>query len=194
MMISSLATICVAATIGVNVWSGNQENDEAQQLTQLEHSINETQGEASGGENLEVVIEAIDKVDEEESFDDDQEEQVSKNEKIIYVTNKNKTNNGGTDNDGGGNGGNNNGGGNNGGVEDMIIPTFTNVSVHDPAIIKAEDSYYVFGSHLGVAKTDDWMNWTLINSGVKDDNPIIPNIYTELVETFAWAESDTLWA
>lgn len=38
------------------------------------------------------------------------------------------------------------------------------------------------------------MNWTLINSGVKDDNPIIPNIYTELAETFAWAESDTLWA
>lgn len=163
-MISSLATICIAATIGVTLWSGNQEKHEGQQSTKTEVAIAQMQENPSESGVLEVIDESDEEVTEAENLDDEQEEQVIKNDKVIYVANKDKSNNGGSNNGGNNNGGGNDNGNDNGGnnnpdreeVEDeMVIPTFTNVSVHDPAIIKAEDSYYVFGSHLGVAKTDD---------------------------------------
>ncbi|MEK5032618.1 glycoside hydrolase family 43 protein [Paenibacillus sp. FSL R7-0302] len=73
-------------------------------------------------------------------------------------------------------------------------PKFGNVSVHDPSVIKVEDTYYVFGSHLASAKSKDLMAWTQISSGVTDDNVLIPNVTEELSETLSWAQSDTLWA
>ncbi|MEK3877356.1 glycoside hydrolase family 43 protein [Paenibacillus sp. FSL M7-0420] len=73
-------------------------------------------------------------------------------------------------------------------------PKFGNVSVHDPSVIKVEDTYYVFGSHLASAKSKDLMAWTQISSGVTDDNVLIPNVTEELNETLSWAQSDTLWA
>ena len=33
------------------------------------------------------------------------------------------------------------------------------VSVHDPSIIKNGDTYYVFGSHIDAAKSNDLQNW-----------------------------------
>ncbi len=38
----------------------------------------------------------------------------------------------------------------------------TRTSVHDPSIVKDGDSYYVFGSHMGVSKTTDLQNWTSV--------------------------------
>lgn len=73
-------------------------------------------------------------------------------------------------------------------------PEFENVSVHDPSVIKVDDTYYVFGSHLASAKSKDLMSWTQISSGVTDDNVLIPNVTEELSETLRWAQSDTLWA
>lgn len=74
-------------------------------------------------------------------------------------------------------------------------PAFKNASVHDPSVIRAPDGiFYVFGSHLAAAKSDDLMNWEQIASGVKDGNPLIPNVTKELRETLDWAQSDTLWA
>lgn len=73
-------------------------------------------------------------------------------------------------------------------------PTFTDVSVHDPSVIKVDDTYYVFGSHLAAAKTKDLMNWTLIASGATASNPLFDDVTQNLKETFDWAESDTLWA
>ncbi|WP_026674486.1 lipocalin-like domain-containing protein [Alkalihalobacterium bogoriense] len=74
------------------------------------------------------------------------------------------------------------------------IPSFTEASVHDPAVIKVEDTFYVFGSHLASAKTKDFMNWEQISTHVHNGNPLIPNVYEELAEAFEWANSDTLWA
>lgn len=79
-------------------------------------------------------------------------------------------------------------------AEPTGTPVFANVSVHDPSVIKADDIYYVFGSHLASAKSKDLMSWEQISSGVSDDNPLIPNVTTELSETLEWAQSDTLWA
>ncbi|TYP70822.1 glycoside hydrolase family 43 protein [Paenibacillus methanolicus] len=73
-------------------------------------------------------------------------------------------------------------------------PVFENVSVHDPSIIESDGTYYVFGSHLASAKSSDLMAWTQISTSVSDDNPLIPGVKEELAETFAWAETDTLWA
>jgi arabinan endo-1,5-alpha-L-arabinosidase len=71
---------------------------------------------------------------------------------------------------------------------------FTNVSVHDPSIVAVDGTYYVFGSHLGAAKTTDFMNWTLIGSGVNDKNPLIENVREEMKEALEWAKTDTFWA
>ena len=72
---------------------------------------------------------------------------------------------------------------------------FSEVSVHDPSIVQGEDgSYYIFGSHLAVAKTDDLMNWSYVNQGVKDDNEIIPDVYSVMRDAFEWSHSNTFWA
>ena len=75
-----------------------------------------------------------------------------------------------------------------------MVPPLMSASVHDPSIIKAGDAYYVFGSHLAAAKSKDLRNWTSIETRVHDKNRLIPNVYTELEETFTWAQTDTLWA
>ncbi len=72
--------------------------------------------------------------------------------------------------------------------------TFANVSVHDPSIIKVGAEYYVFGSHLGAAKSSDLMNWTLVADGVNNANPLFPNVLTALQDTFAWSQNNDLWA
>ncbi len=72
-------------------------------------------------------------------------------------------------------------------------PVFKEVSVHDPSIIETNGTFYVFGSHLASAKTNDLMQWQQLTTSVSNDNPLIPNVYKELKETFEWAQSDTLW-
>ncbi|HZH62963.1 MAG TPA: glycoside hydrolase family 43 protein [Metabacillus sp.] len=74
------------------------------------------------------------------------------------------------------------------------IPEFTNASVHDPSIIKVDNEYYVFGSHLAAAKSKDLMKWELVATGANVNNPLFDNVVEELKETFDWAQSDTLWA
>ncbi len=72
--------------------------------------------------------------------------------------------------------------------------SFKNVSVHDPSIVKYDGTYYIFGSHLAAAKSDNLMDWTLIGSGVTKGNPIIPDAISEMPEAFEWAQTDTFWA
>ncbi|NLY49237.1 MAG: glycoside hydrolase family 43 protein [Clostridiales bacterium] len=79
-------------------------------------------------------------------------------------------------------------------AEEPVKYKFSNVSVHDPSVIRIDDTYYIFGSHLAAAKSTDLMNWTLIASGVTPTNPIIPNAQKEMEEAFKWARTDTFWA
>ncbi len=71
---------------------------------------------------------------------------------------------------------------------------FKEVSVHDPSIVKYEDTFYIFGSHLAGAKSSDLMNWTMIGDGVNKTNPIIDNPLEEMKEAFTWAKTGTFWA
>ncbi|WP_408011398.1 family 43 glycosylhydrolase [Pseudalkalibacillus sp. A8] len=73
-------------------------------------------------------------------------------------------------------------------------PVFIDASGHDPSVIKVDDTFYVFGSHLAAAKTKDFQQWELVASGVNPDNPLFDDVTQELEETLSWAESDTLWA
>ncbi|WP_082507553.1 glycoside hydrolase family 43 protein [Duganella sp. Root336D2] len=79
-------------------------------------------------------------------------------------------------------------------VQPSTTVAFTGVSVHDPSVIKAAETYYVFGSHLAAARSTDWMNWTRIADGVNAGNPLFNNVTAALSEALAWAQADTLWA
>jgi arabinan endo-1,5-alpha-L-arabinosidase len=72
--------------------------------------------------------------------------------------------------------------------------TCANASVHDPSIIKVGAEYYVFGSHLAAAKSNDLMNWTMVADGVNNANPLFTNVLTALAPTFAWSQVNDLWA
>ncbi|WP_024462406.1 family 43 glycosylhydrolase [Marinimicrobium sp. LS-A18] len=73
-------------------------------------------------------------------------------------------------------------------------PEFAEATVHDPSVIKVDDTYYVFGSHLAAAKSDDLMQWQQVADGANAANPLFDDVQTELRETFEWAQTDTLWA
>ncbi|AFC31452.1 YxiA [Paenibacillus mucilaginosus 3016] len=85
-------------------------------------------------------------------------------------------------------------GGAGGEAMNRTVPEFKNASVHDPSVIKAGDTFYVFGSHLAAAKTNDLVSWDLVATGVTAGNPLIPNVKEELKETLEWAQTNTLWA
>ncbi|MDL4843194.1 LamG-like jellyroll fold domain-containing protein [Aquibacillus rhizosphaerae] len=72
---------------------------------------------------------------------------------------------------------------------------FDRASVHDPSIIKeeGEDVYYVFGSHIAAAKSDDLINWTSIvdrEYETPENNPIYGDLSNNLAESFEWAGED----
>ena len=53
--------------------------------------------------------------------------------------------------------------------EDVTNLTKTNkkvrTSVHDPSVVANDDgAYYIFGSHMGVSKTEDLINWESVTN------------------------------
>ncbi|HEX2855208.1 MAG TPA: glycoside hydrolase family 43 C-terminal domain-containing protein [Opitutaceae bacterium] len=73
-------------------------------------------------------------------------------------------------------------------------PTFTNVTVHDPSVVRSGAEFYVFGSHLASAKTTDFMNWTQLSTSPAAGNPMAPNAQVEFSEALTSVGSDTFWA
>ena len=50
--------------------------------------------------------------------------------------------------------------------DEMPIPKFKEVSVHDPSVIRAEDgTFYIYGSHMAAAKSTDLMQWEMFFGG-----------------------------
>lgn len=76
----------------------------------------------------------------------------------------------------------------------FATPSFTNIAVHDPSVVLANNQYYVFGSHLSVAKSPDMTHWSRVADGVHTNNPIFNDVTSELSEALTWAETTTLWA
>lgn len=53
-------------------------------------------------------------------------------------------------------------------LQNMQKPkTYSNVAVHDPSVVynPSDTYYYIVGSHIGVAKSRDMVNWSGVNTG-----------------------------
>lgn len=74
--------------------------------------------------------------------------------------------------------------------------SYTRVSVHDPSIVKANGTYYLFGSHMAWAKSEDMMNWTNFTNNINSD---YETIFGDLWEDYCKTPSNpnvkgNLWA
>lgn len=65
-------------------------------------------------------------------------------------------------------------------------------AVHDPAVVKDGDTYYIFGSHLAAAKSTDLINWEYISSlsanDAVDESPLFNSYSSEIAEGIAWSD------
>ena len=62
------------------------------------------------------------------------------------------------------------------------------VSVHDPSIVKGEDGkYYIFGSHMDSAYSDNLRNWTKLGNGYNASNPVYGNLWDTSKNVFEYA-------
>ncbi len=73
---------------------------------------------------------------------------------------------------------------------------YKRVSVHDPSVIKVEDTYYIFGSHMAWAKSKDLMQWEIFQTNI---NSKYKDIFQEPWESYAKTASNpevkgNLWA
>ena len=65
--------------------------------------------------------------------------------------------------------------------EEGLTRSFERASVHDPSIVTTTDKdgktlYYVFGTHMAVAKSYDLTNWEQVYDGYKKDSPLFGTI------------------
>lgn len=49
-------------------------------------------------------------------------------------------------------------------------------SVHDPSILEADGTYYIYGSHMSTAKSTDLRTWTSIGDGYTTQNTVYGNL------------------
>ncbi|HTF94935.1 MAG TPA: LamG-like jellyroll fold domain-containing protein [Cellvibrio sp.] len=65
-------------------------------------------------------------------------------------------------------------------------------SVHDPAVIKDGETFYIFGSHLAAAKSTDLINWeyfsVLSANDAVDESPLFNTYSSEIAEGIAWSD------
>ena len=73
-------------------------------------------------------------------------------------------------------------------------PPTSRVSVHDPSIFKdpTDDTYYVLGSHIASASSEDLINWEQISSDYEnvENAPFYGNLLETFSEPFQWAGYD----
>jgi arabinan endo-1,5-alpha-L-arabinosidase len=66
------------------------------------------------------------------------------------------------------------------GQPEVAVSRYTSgVSVHDPSIIRTQEGYYIFGSHMEVARTADLRRWTRVATGVNGANRLFDNLFTD---------------
>ena len=73
-----------------------------------------------------------------------------------------------------------------------LVLNISRVSVHDPSIINDNGQYYVFGSHIAVAKSTDLINWTSLSKDYENptNNRVYGNLRETFKESFKWAGYD----
>ena len=79
--------------------------------------------------------------------------------------------------------------------ENLPVPKYREVSVHDPSIIRAEDgTYYIFGSHMAAAKSSDLMQWRMISTNAESGCRLVENVQEQMKEALRYAKTATFWA
>lgn len=63
------------------------------------------------------------------------------------------------------------------------------VNVHDPSVISADGTYYIFGSHMADAKSTDLIHWTQTHRDYDNikTNSIYGDVVANFAESFLWA-------
>ncbi|QFJ54499.1 lipocalin-like domain-containing protein [Pseudobutyrivibrio xylanivorans] len=79
-----------------------------------------------------------------------------------------------------------------GDLEAKAATNISRVSVHDPSIFEDNGKFYVFGSHIATASSEDLVNWTQVSTDYQsvDSNTIYGNVKENLKESFKWAGYD----
>ena len=54
------------------------------------------------------------------------------------------------------------------------------LSVHDPAVIEDNGKYYIFGSHMAAAESEDLVNWKSFADGVNARNPVLGSLFEDM--------------
>lgn len=65
------------------------------------------------------------------------------------------------------------------------------VAVHDPSILAANGKYYIYGSHMSAAVSDDLRHWKKLADGYNAKNPVYGQIYSVVDTAFAYAGHGT---
>lgn len=63
------------------------------------------------------------------------------------------------------------------------------IAVHDPSILEADGTYYIYGSHMTCAKSTDLLHWEKVADGYNKTNPVYGQIYEVADESFAYTGS-----
>ncbi|MCR5273201.1 MAG: glycoside hydrolase family 43 protein [Lachnospiraceae bacterium] len=63
------------------------------------------------------------------------------------------------------------------------------VEVHDPAVYVKNDKYYLFGTHMTLAESDDLRYFKLLAGGENKENPLFENLFTDNMEAFSYCGS-----
>ncbi len=69
-------------------------------------------------------------------------------------------------------------------------PQFSNVTVHDPSVVRVDGTYYLFGSHLAVARSDNLMQWTQISTN-PNNSTLFNDPWEELSSAVEWTSTST---
>lgn len=79
-------------------------------------------------------------------------------------------------------------------VDTSKLVSFSNVSVHDPSIIKDNGTYYIIGSHMAFAKSTNLKDWTQLETSVSSSNSLFNNPTSVLSSMLTYAQTSTVWA
>lgn len=60
------------------------------------------------------------------------------------------------------------------------------VSVHDPSVVKTDGKYYIFGSHMAAAVSEDLKSFKSFANGVSAANKLFDNLFTGDMEAFSF--------
>ena len=69
---------------------------------------------------------------------------------------------------------------------------FGNAMVHDPSVLYANGTYYVYGSHMQAAKSENLQDWKLFSR--LDKCTLQPNYAVAFKEALTFAQTGTFWA